>query len=304
MLGLQQSCITICNIEMINLAIHRKISKILPNIKINLWLSISAVLGMSFWGSSALSTSWITPSNALGTLSKTQEPSAETSNHPEEVEDPLEGLNRVVFQFNQGIDFLLLGPISEIYQIIFPELVRDRVHSVLSNLSSPLVFLNDVAQLDGDHSMETLARFLINTTLGLGGLFDVAGEIFDIKAHTADFGQTLGKYGAEGTPYLVLPIIGPSNGRDLLGMAVDIFADPVNYMIRVHSKHKDLLRYTRLGLESVDKRREANEALKRINEALDPYILMRTLYTSHRRFVVNPSESIDQLDSPTPSSED
>ena len=147
--------------------------------------------------------------------------------------------------------------------------------------------------------MDTLARFLINTTLGLGGIFDPAAELFDIPYHQEDFGETLGTYEVGGDPYLVLPILGPSSPRDTVGIIVDMLVDPFPYIARAH--HAGYLTYVRLGVEGLDKRSEADEVLARVNKAHDPYIMMRSIYTQNREF--NIKKGVVDLESPTPSFE-
>ena len=122
------------------------------------------------------------------------------------VNDPIEDLNRSIFAFNQDFDKYLLNPLAEVYDEGLPEPIKDRVHSFLSNLNIPLIFVHDVLQAEGEQSIDSLARFLINSTLGLGGLFDPAAELFDLQPHTSDFGQTLGKYGVDEGAYIMIPI--------------------------------------------------------------------------------------------------
>ena len=127
-------------------------------------------------------------------------PISDQTNSTEGNDDPWEEFNRGVFGFNQVVDEYVLGPLAEVYQALLPTSTQECIHNFLSNLSSPLVLINDVAQFEGDRAMDTLARFLVNTTLGLGGLFDPAQEVLGINYHYEDFGLTLGTYGVENSP--------------------------------------------------------------------------------------------------------
>ena len=238
--------------------------------------------------------SWLTSSDSLTTLPD------EHIDETIDVEDPMEDVNRSVFRFNQDVDRYFAKPLTEIYQAILPQPAQESVHNLINNISSPVIFFNDILQLEGDRAMDTLARFLINTTLGLGGIFDPANELFDIHFHEEDFGETLGSYGVEGYPYLVLPLLGPSNLRDLGGMVVDFFLDPFDSIVRKHDL--DYLIYLRWALEGIDKRVEADSVLNQIYASYDPYVRMRSIYTQNRAF--NISKGTVDNDSPVPSDDD
>lgn len=240
--------------------------------------------------------------NGGGISHETSQRKVTPDSDPSESNDPWEDVNRSVFAFNQDFDRFILRPITDTYRFLLPVPVQDSVHSFLNNVGSPLVFVNDVMQGEGSRAMDTLARFLINTTLGIGGLFDPASEVFHIDPHTEDFGQTLGTYGVSDSPYLVLPILGPSNLRDLTGRVVDFFIDPVSYWLRRQSL--DGLMYTRLALDAVDKRNQNDKTIDQINGALDPYGFMRSAYRQNRRFHVENGVNVETEESPVPSEED
>jgi len=145
-------------------------------------------------------------------------------------DDPLEGFNRAVFAFNDVFDRFLLRPIAYGYGYVTPDFVKRGVRNVFTNLGSPVVLANDVFQLDGSGAVTTTGRFLINSTVGVLGFFDVAKEV-GMPGHPADFGQTLHRYGAGAGPYLVLPLLGPSSVRDGFGRVVDTFLDPLTYVL-------------------------------------------------------------------------
>ncbi|MBN9413048.1 MAG: VacJ family lipoprotein [Candidatus Paracaedimonas acanthamoebae] len=214
--------------------------------------------------------------------------------------DPLEDLNRSVFNFNQYFDKYIFSPVAEVYDEGLPDEIKDRVHSVLINLTTPLVFIHDVFQAEGEQAVDSCARFLINSTLGLGGLFDPAAEVFDIQSHTSDFGQTLGKYGVDEGAYLMIPILGPSTVRDFTGRVLDFIIDPVNYLAR--RKHASAVIYTRTGLTAIDARVNANALWKRVNNGHDPYITLQSIYGQNRKFMIQGDTAIG-LDSPRPSAE-
>ena len=208
----------------------------------------------------------------------------------EDDEDPLEGLNRVIFAFNELFDAILLRPIAVTYDFIFPDPIKKGIGNVFNNLSEPVTFINDILQLKFDRAGETFSRFTLNTTFGLGGIFDVADEFGDIKRHKEDFGQTLGNAGVDRGPYLVLPFIGPSNFRDMIGTAVDIITDPVDYGLR--RIDRDHLIYVRKGMDLTHKRASALSLTDSIDKAApDKYVRYRTLYNQYRHFKIQDGET-------------
>ncbi len=149
-----------------------------------------------------------------------------SANGPTDPSDPFEATNRRVLDFNMALDDRVVRPVAEAYRVALPEQLRARIRNVLANLNEPVVLANNVLQgrfLDAGH---TLMRFYINTTAGLVGLFDVATPA-GIARRTGDFGQTLHAWGVPEGPYLMLPVLGPSSPRDLVGTAVDAFGSPV-----------------------------------------------------------------------------
>lgn len=136
------------------------------------------------------------------------------------VHDPLEGANRRIYKFNAQLDRYVLVPVVDAYKFVVPRFVRRRVSSFFQNLGEITTFTNSVLQASPDKATPTLGRFMINSTVGLFGLFDVATEL-GVPRQNADFGQTLGIWGVDAGPYLVLPALGPSNLRDAVGTAVD-----------------------------------------------------------------------------------
>lgn len=148
--------------------------------------------------------------------------------------DPLEPINRLIFGLNEGVDFLILRPVNTVYRTLVPQPVRKGVANVVYNLASPVIFANDVLQGEGKRAGNTASRFLINTTVGVGGLVDVAAKQ-GIPRHSEDFGQTLAVWGIGSGPYIVLPLIGPSTLRDTAAMVVDGTIDPMTWAL-MHEK--------------------------------------------------------------------
>lgn len=198
----------------------------------------------------------------------------------EQTNDPLEPLNRTLFLVNDGLDTLLLRPAAEAYRIFIPPEVRTGVRNVLGNLRSPVILLNDVLQGETQRAGTTLGRFVLNTTLGVGGVFDVATG-FGLPGHGEDFGQTLAVWGAEEGPYLFLPILGPSNPRDLIGTGVDAVSSPFAWISG--DRWLDTLTAARIGLQALDTREGLIEPLDALRQgSLDPYAALRSAYRQRR----------------------
>lgn len=198
----------------------------------------------------------------------------------EEVNDPLEPMNRAVFDFNQAVDKALLKPLAQGYRAAVPEFGRDRVRDFLNNLRAPLVFVNDLLQGEPDRAVETLMRFAFNSSFGIAGLFDIATE-GGIAKHSEDLGQTFAVWGISEGPYLVLPILGPSNPRDALGIAGEAVADPFN--IWWDNAGAEWAIWTRAGIGGVDKREGLLDTLDDVEKSsIDYYSALRSLYRQRR----------------------
>lgn len=198
----------------------------------------------------------------------------------EQVNDPLEPMNRAIFDFNQVVDRALLKPVAQGYRAVVPPYGRDRVRDFLNNLRSPIILANDMLQGDPDRAMQTLMRFAFNTGFGIGGLFDVASP-GGIPYHDEDFGQTFAVWGIGEGPYLVLPILGPSNPRDTTGLAIEWLADPFsNWM---DNTGRDWAMWTRTGVAGIDKRESLLDTLDEVERtSLDYYSAIRALYRQRR----------------------
>jgi phospholipid-binding lipoprotein MlaA len=194
--------------------------------------------------------------------------------------DPLEPLNRASFFVNDGIDTLVLRPAAEAYRIIIAPEVREAIRNVLANLRTPVILVNDVLQGETQRAGVTLGRFVINTTVGVGGIFDRARD-FGLLGHTEDFGQTLAVWGTPEGPYLFIPVIGPSNPRDLAGAGVDIAANPLTWM--TGNETFDAIMITRTALTALDTREGLIEPLDALRQgSLDPYAALRSAYRQRR----------------------
>ena len=206
----------------------------------------------------------------------------------EENNDPLEGLNRGIFEFNLVVDRYLIKPVAQAYRAL-PQPAQDSVRSFLRNLRTPLVVANDVLQGDMDRAGTTISRFLVNTTVGILGLFDVASNL-GIPYHDEDLGQTLAVWGVGEGFYIMLPVLGPSNPRDLVGMVGEFYADPLN--IHLRNEDLDYLIYTRAGLRGIDARARSIEVLDELERtSLDYYAAIRSLYRQQRDNEIRNSKS-------------
>lgn len=198
----------------------------------------------------------------------------------EQTNDPLEPMNRAVFDFNDAVDKALIKPVAQGYRAVVPAYGRERVRDLLNNLRSPIILANDMLQGEPDRAMQTLMRFAFNTGFGIGGLFDVAAP-GGIPYHDEDFGQTFAVWGVGEGPYLVLPILGPSNARDTTGLAVEWLADPFD--LWMDNTGRDWVIWTRTGVAGVDKRESLIDTLDEVEKSsLDYYAAMRSLYRQRR----------------------
>ena len=193
--------------------------------------------------------------------------------------DPLEPTNRAIFSLNQSWDHCCLVPTLERYRNWIPADGRRAIHNFLGNLNGPITFVNDIAQGEAERGGQTAGRFVINSTLGLGGLFDPASRM-GIPQHSEDVGQTLAVWGMGEGPYLMTPLLGPSNPRDMVGIAANVLLDPTNLIpMKQHLWWAGFRQYMAL----VDLRSETLDSLKDIERtSIDYYASMRSLYRQIR----------------------
>lgn len=222
----------------------------------------------------------------------------------EATNDPLEPLNRNIFEINLALDRWIFRPAAEGYRWLLPEFIRDAIHNVLSNAGEPVNFFNALLQGDLERAGTVLGRLLVNSTIGLGGAFDVAGRKVGLDPVNEDFGQTLAVWGAEDDGgYLMLPILGPSSVRDGIGRGVDVFLDPLTYVL-ANSDSAAVAGYTMAVIGGLDQRERNLETLDEIQRtSIDFYAAIRSLYRQRRQDMINngvPATDVDPFFSDMP----
>ena len=200
-------------------------------------------------------------------------------NEPAQPNDVLEPLNRATFALNDGIDLVLINPLVTLWNGLMPTFIRTGVSNFFNNLDDVYVGVNHVLQGNGNAAGADFTRVAVNTTVGIGGLFDVGAQM-GLHKVDGDFGQTLGAWGFPTGPYLILPLLGPSTLRETAGRSVRVMTDPRSYMDSVPS-------YSLMGLEYLQTRADtkANEGLIAAS-SLDRYVFVRNLYLQKRALLV------------------
>jgi phospholipid-binding lipoprotein MlaA len=194
--------------------------------------------------------------------------------------DPLEPLNRQVFAFNDALDTAVIKPVAKAYLKVVPEFVRDRIRAVIDNLAEPRIWANDVLQGRFNAAGMTFTRFVANTILGVGGLFDYASA-HGFPRQTGDFGQTLYAWGVDDGPYLVLLLFGPSNVRDAIGLGVDLATTPPALV--VHGHGADVASFAVGVVDGIDLRARNIDTLDAIKaSSLDYYTHFKSIFRQHR----------------------
>jgi phospholipid-binding lipoprotein MlaA len=205
---------------------------------------------------------------------------ANTLAFSEEDVDPFEDINRIVYGFNETADDNLLEPVSRAYKDHISEVVQDRVSDFFGNLRDVSTLANQILQFKPVESVETLGRILVNTIIGLGGLFDVASDM-GLTTDDEDFGQTMGVWGVEEGPYVVLPLLGPSTVRDGAGLFVDTTSDA-----NMIDKTEGIGFISSSVINIIDKRVELLPVTDMLDLSDDPYTMMRSSYLQKRKFDV------------------
>lgn len=201
-----------------------------------------------------------------------------TSGNPK---DPIEGFNRAMFAFNEGLDTVLIKPVAKGYEAVLPSPVRTGVTNFFGNIADLFVGVNNLLQGKPAQAASDLGRVAINSTVGILGLFDVATEI-GLEKHEEDFGQTFGRWGVGDGPYVVVPLFGPRTLRDTAGLVLDVKADPVSNLSDISSRN------ALLALRLIDNRADLLPADKVIEEAaLDKYAYVRDGYLQRRRNLIH-----------------
>ncbi len=198
-------------------------------------------------------------------------------NAGEDPSDPWEKLNRNTFAFNQKMDTYVLRPIAKGYEFVVPEYVRSRIGNIYVNLGEPSNAINNALQGKGESALVSLFRLMINTTLGLGGMYDVAGAAANQPVRKEDFGQTLAVWGVGSGPYFVIPFLGPSTVRDTGSLAVDYVTAPQTWL------DGGWVEWGAWGVLAVDYRLRMMPATDLLKGAIDPYLMAREAYLGNRR---------------------
>ncbi|MEZ5524433.1 MAG: VacJ family lipoprotein [Pseudomonadales bacterium] len=203
-------------------------------------------------------------------------------------EDPWEGWNRAVWKFNKTADTYFLKPVAKGYDWVTPKPVDDGISNVFDNLGETRNFLNDVLQFKFADAGTDLARFVINSTVGVLGIFDVASR-WGLDRNEEDFGQTLAAWGVESGPYLVLPFLGPSTVRDGIGLIPDIYSVPQAYI------DHDQTRYSVYATDFIDTRADLLDVEELVQG--DEYSFVRDVYLQRRAFLVTDGDVEDDFTS-------
>lgn len=212
--------------------------------------------------------------------------------------DRFERTNRAIYKFNDALDRAVAKPVAKGYVKITPAPVRTGIGNFFRNLTSPTIIVNELLQLKGKGFAIDTARLVVNTTIGIGGLFDPASRM-GLSAGDEDFGQTLGHWGVPAGPYVMLPVFGPSTVRDTVGFVGDQFTDPKNYI------KDDYVAYGLTGLSLIDTRAGLLATDDVLNRSYDPYSFIRNAYLQRREYQVKdgdvPAEEFEIFeDEPAP----
>jgi len=210
-----------------------------------------------------------------------------TSGNPK---DPIEGFNRAMFSFNEGLDSVIVKPVAQGYDAVLPSPVKTGVTNFFGNIADVFIAVNNLLQGKVPDAASDAGRFVVNSTVGILGLFDVASNI-GLEKHEEDFGQTFGRWGVGPGAYVVIPVFGPRTARDTVGLILDVKADPVANVDHIPTRN------TLLAVRLVSDRANLLPADKVIEEAaLDKYSYIRDAYLQRRRSLIhdgNPPKEVD-----------
>ena len=235
---------------------------------------------------------WITLAHADGFKTKAVSADLASIVGDDEVNDPLERVNRAIFGFNESLNQNILGPVADAYNSNVPQVVRTGVSNFLTNLSSPVAIVNSLLQGDFELAINLISRFIVNSTAGMAGIADVVSEV-DGEPRSEDFGQTLGVWGIGEGFYIVLPIFGPSSPRDMVGkFIVDSYFDP--FANWINNTNRDTIGYSRQVVDGVDEFSRVVDELRQIRKtSVDYYASIRSLYRQKRKSEISNGEEID-----------
>ncbi len=202
-------------------------------------------------------------------------------------DDPYQSFNRPVYAFNTIMDKAVFKPVASAYHAVLPDRVAEHITYFFANLGEPATILNDVLQGRARQAGSDTGRFLVNSTVGVGGLFDVASRV-GFHKNTQDFGLTLAKWGYTSSNYLVLPIVGPSTVRDALG-------EPVNYFSSVYPYiDNDTVSYSLMGAQTINTRANLLRYDDVLKQAFDPYVFVRNAYMQNRAAKIKKNADADK----------
>lgn len=206
-----------------------------------------------------------------------------------QIPDPWEGMNRSFFRFTLAVDKVLIAPPVHAYRRYTPQPVQTAIRNVVYNLYEPRTFANDVLQLRFRKAGETTVRFAANSTVGLGGMIDVAG-MTGLPGHDSDFGQTLGRWGAPTGPYIFVPFYGPSDLRDGVGKLADTIGDPVAWTV---GGLRTTFGQVRTGVDVAQARVDIDDTLEGLRrDTADPYATLRSGYSQNRAFKIDQAKGV------------
>jgi phospholipid-binding lipoprotein MlaA len=201
--------------------------------------------------------------------------------------DPWERMNRTTFKVNIALDHAIARPIARTYEKVTPRPVRTGVSNFMDNLFYTITMANDLLQLKFKPFAQDTGRFVLNTTVGIGGIFDPASKV-GLPKNQEDLGQTFGYWGAKPGPYFVIPILGPSDVRDGIGRVGDTYLSPLQYV------RNNYIKYSIYGVELVDTRYRLLPQDKLLDEAFDPYTLLKNAYLQRRQYLVTDGKVSDK----------
>jgi phospholipid-binding lipoprotein MlaA len=200
--------------------------------------------------------------------------------------DPIEGFNRGVYTFNENFDEYIFNPVARGYHTITPAPVDKSITNFFNNIDDVTVAINDLLQFEFMNAAQDVGRIALNSTIGILGLFDVASQM-DLEKRNEDFGQTLAYWGVGSGPYLVLPILGPSNVRDTAGIVVDRNFDPISYIDHIPTRN------TVIVLKAIDLRADllaVDDLKETITQGVDPYDFFKDAYLQRREWLIYDGE--------------
>jgi len=218
-------------------------------------------------------------------------------------DDPYEGMNRHFFASAMHLNERYFGPLARLYHALTPGLIGVAIHNMITNLSEPVVVINDVLQARLKAAGRDTVRLAANTSLGIGGMIDLAGKE-GMPHHDNDFGVTLGVWGVKPGPYLFLPLMGPSTVRDSIGMGVDVLLSPFTYL---RFPGRLTLQYSTAIVGTFDRRENSQGQLEALTaDAADPYATLRSVYLQSREAQVRGEDAapvLPPIDEPAPSAQ-